>query len=98
MMRRLVNDLRLVLVVSRDVYRSALKERMMYGFLLLALLFILMANIPFMVDDPRIFQGELPAVAAVQIGFVSLNIFTILIGVFVSLSTLQNFLAKERLA
>lgn len=86
-----------VIVISRDVCRAALRERMMYGFLLLAFLFILMANVPFAVGDPKVFSGQPPAVAALQIGFVSINIFTILITVFVSLSTLQNYLSRQRL-
>ncbi len=96
-MKRLFDDIRTVLVISRDVCRAALKERMMYGFLLLALLFILMANVPFAVNDPKVFGNESAPVAALQIGFVSINIFIILISIFVSLSTLQNFLAWERL-
>jgi len=50
-------NLRLVIVISRDVCRAALKERMMYGFLLLALPFILMANVPFMINDPEVFEA-----------------------------------------
>lgn len=96
-MSRLIKNLRLVGVVSRDVSLTALKEKMLYGFLLLALLFILMANVPFMIDDPKVFGGEAPAVAAIQIGFVSINVFTILIAIFVSVGTLQNFLNEERL-
>lgn len=86
-----------MIVVSRDVYRAALRERMMYGFLLLAFLFVLMANVPFFVDDPHILQDQTPEMAAVQIGFVSVNIFTILIAIFVSMNTLQNYLSRERL-
>lgn len=93
----LFREFRNVVLISRDVYRAALRERMMYGFLLLAFLFILMANVPFSVNDPEVFGGQPPVVATVQIGFVAINIFTILITVFVSVSTLQNFLARERL-
>ncbi len=91
------SEMHIVLLVARDVCRAAIKERMMYGFLLLALLFILLANVPFTVDDPKVFGGEPPAVAAVQIGFMAINIFTILIAIFVSVNTLQNFLGKESL-
>ncbi len=86
-----------VILISRDVCRQASKERMMYGFLLLALLFILMANVPFMVDDPRAFHGEKPETAALQIGFMSINIFTLLIAIFTCVNTLQNYLARDRL-
>jgi hypothetical protein len=97
MPNKLIRNLRPIVLIARDVCRAATQEKMMYGFLLLALLFILMANVPFMVDDPKVFQNQPAAVSAVQIGFVSINIFTLLISVFISLSTLQNFLAKERL-
>ncbi len=92
-----LKGIRFVVLISRDVARAALRERMMYGFLLLAFLFILMANVPFSVDDPKVFQGQSPVVSALQIGFVSINIFTILITVFVSISTLQNYLSRQRL-
>lgn len=85
-------------VIAREVCRAAVRERMMYGFLLLALLFILMANVPFMVQDSRVFEGQPPAEAALQIGFVAINIFTLLITIFISLNTLQDFLSKERLS
>lgn len=93
----LFKKLRGVVLISRDVCRAALRERMMYGFLLMAFLFILMANVPFAVNDPKAFDGQSPVVSAVQIGFVAINIFMVLITVFVSLSTLQNFLDRQRL-
>lgn len=96
-MKQVFSAFRLVVVISRDVCRAALKERMMYGFLLLALLFILMANVPFAVNDPKTFGNEPAPVAALQIGFVAINIFTILIAIFVSLSTLASFLSQEHL-
>ncbi len=96
-MREYLKSIRLVFLISNEVARSALKEKMMYGFLLLALLFILMANVPFMAQEANVFEGQAPEVAAVQIGFVAINIFTILIAVFVSVNTLQNFLDREHL-
>ncbi len=93
----LFSRLRGIGLISNDVCRAALRERMMYGFLLLALIFILMANVPFAVDDPSAFEGQPAEVSAVQIGFVSINIFIILITVFVSLSTMQDFLGRQRL-
>lgn len=96
-MHKIVWGLGGVIVIARDVYRLAARERMMYGFLLLALLFILMANVPFMVGDPRVFENQAPETAALEIGFVAINIFTLLIAVFVSLGTLQSFLSRERL-
>ena len=64
-MKRLIENLRLVVLISREVYRASVKERMMYGFLLLALLFILMANVPFMTNDSRIFEGQPPVMSAI---------------------------------
>jgi ABC-type transport system involved in multi-copper enzyme maturation permease subunit len=90
-------EVRLVFWLARDVCRAAIKERMMYGFLLIALLFILMANVPFFVDDPKTFGHQAPEVSALQIGFVGINIFTLLIAVFVSMNTLQSFFRKEGL-
>ncbi|MGE5279142.1 MAG: hypothetical protein ACM3L6_00150 [Deltaproteobacteria bacterium] len=86
------------LLIGREVYRWATRERMMYGFLLLALLFILMANVPFMVNDPRIFGDTSPEAAALHIGFVSVHIFIPLIAVFVSVSVLQSFFGRPNLA
>ncbi|OIO36447.1 MAG: hypothetical protein AUJ74_02430 [Candidatus Omnitrophica bacterium CG1_02_44_16] len=94
---KLIKELRLVLVISRDVCRAALKERVMYGFLLIAFLFILMANVPFVVKDPKVFGPQRPEASALQIGFMSINVFTILISIFVSLNTLQSFFSRERL-
>jgi ABC-type transport system involved in multi-copper enzyme maturation permease subunit len=96
-MKQFLNSLKIIIAISRDVCQVALKERMMYGFLLLALIFILMANVPFSVDDPKVFGNETAPVAALQIGFVAINIFIILIAIFVSLNTLQNILGWERL-
>lgn len=90
-------EIKIVFLIARDVCRAAIKERMMYGFLLLAFLFILLANVPFVIDDAKVFGGQAPAVSALQIGFMAINIFTILIAIFVSVNTLQNFLSKESL-
>jgi len=90
-------EVRTTLLIGREVYLWATRERMMYGFLLLALLFILMANVPFMVDDPQVFGEQTPEQAALHIGFVAVHIFIPLIAVFVSVNVLQSFLARENL-
>jgi len=95
--KTLGRDLRTTFLIGREVYRWATRERMMYGFLLLALLFILMANVPFMVDDPTIFSDQPPQQSAVQIGFVAIQIFIPLIAIFVTVSVLQSFLGRENL-
>ncbi len=90
-------DLRGTLLIGREVYRWATRERMMYGFLLLALLFILMANVPFVVDDPKVFGDQTPQQSAVHIGFVAVHIFIPLIAIFVSVGVLQSFLGRANL-
>jgi len=90
-------SIRVTLLIGREVYRWATRERMMYGFLLLALLFILMANVPFVVDDPAVFSGQTPQQSAVHIGFVVLHIFIPLIAIFVTVSVLQSFLGRANL-
>jgi len=87
----------LIRLIGHDVYRGALREKMMYSFLLLSFLFILLANVPYVVNDPGVFENQLPMATALQVGFVAINIFILLIAVFVSLSTMQNYLAFERL-
>ncbi len=91
------SSLRITFLIGREVYRWATRERMMYGFLLLALLFILMANVPFMVDDPKLFSDQTPRQAALHIGFVAVHIFIPLIAIFVSVSVLQSFLGRANL-
>ncbi len=84
-------------LIAGDVYRTAVREKMMYGFLLLSFLFILMANVPYMVADPKVFENQPALTSSLQIGFVAIHIFILLIAVFVSLNTMQNYLAFERL-
>jgi len=91
------SDLRTAFLIGREVYRWATRERMMYGFLLLALLFILMANVPFAVDDPKVFGDQTPQESAIHIGFVAVHIFIPLIAIFVSVSVLQSFLGRANL-
>ncbi len=91
------SDLKATFLIGREVYRWATRERMMYGFLLLALLFILMANVPFVVDDPKIFSDQTPQQSALHIGFVAVHIFIPLIAIFVSVSVLQSFLGRANL-
>lgn len=86
-----------VRLIAGDVYRSAVREKMMYGFLLLFFLFILMANVPYMVGDPQVFDNQPAIMSSLQIGFVAIHIFILLIAVFVSLNTMQDYLAFERL-
>lgn len=84
-------------LISFDVYRCALREKLMYGFLLLSFVFILLSNVPYMIRDPKVFYGMLPLESALQVGFGGINIFLLLIAVFVSLGVLQSALTMERL-
>jgi hypothetical protein len=96
--KAVLDQLRVAFAIGGEAYRWATRERMMYGFLLLALIFILMANVPFAVDDPRVFSGQPPEQAALHIGFVAVHIFIPLIAVFVSVNVLQSFLGRPNLA
>jgi ABC-type transport system involved in multi-copper enzyme maturation permease subunit len=91
-------SLRLVRIISKDVFRQASRERLMYGFLILSLLFVLLSNVPFLINDPKLFEGMPAKIASVQIGFMGINIFLMLTSVFIGLSVLQNFLSEYNLA
>jgi ABC-type transport system involved in multi-copper enzyme maturation permease subunit len=96
-MSNFLKSIRLIRIISCDVFRAAFKERMMYGFLVLSLLFVLLANMPFLLNDPRLFDGLSPKAASIQIGFMGINIFLMLICVFLSLNVLQDILCDHNL-
>lgn len=95
--RRFSSSFSQIQLIAFDVYRQALREKMMYGFLLLSFLFILLSNIPYMVNDRAVFENQPPLTSALQVAFMAVNIFTLLIAIFVSVNTLQNYLALDRL-
>jgi len=97
-MSNLLESLRLIRVISKDVFRQASRERLMYGFLVLSLLFVLLANVPFFINDPRLFEGLPAKIASIQIGFMGINIFLMLTSVFIGLSVLQDVFSEENLA
>lgn len=89
-----LESLRLIRVISKDVFRQASRERLMYGFLILSLLFVLLANVPFFVDNPKLFEGMPSKIASIQIGFMGINIFLMLTSVFIGLGVLQNVFSE----
>ena len=96
-MSNLLESLRLIKIISRDVFRAASKERLMYGFLILSLLFVLLSNAPFFINDPELFEGMPSRIASVQIGFMGINMFLMLISVFIGLNVLQDILSDDNL-
>ncbi|MBL7198500.1 MAG: hypothetical protein ISS47_10435 [Candidatus Omnitrophica bacterium] len=97
-MSSLLESLRLIRIISKDVFRAASKERLMYGFLILSLLFVLLSNMPFLINDPKLFEGMPPKIASVQIGFIGINMFLMLISVFIGLNVLQDILSEHNLS
>ncbi|MDD5617799.1 MAG: hypothetical protein PHG69_01770 [Candidatus Omnitrophica bacterium] len=97
-MFNLLESLRLIRAISKDVFRRASRERLMYGFLILSLLFVLLANVPFFINDPELFEGMPSEIASIQIGFMGINIFLMLVSVFIGLSVLQNILSEYNLS
>ena len=89
-----LESLRLIRIISRDVFRAASKERLMYGFLILSLLFVLLSNVPFFINDPELFEGMPSKIASMQIGFMGINMFLMLISVFIGLNVLQDVLSQ----
>lgn len=87
----------IIVAISRDVFRAASKEKLMYGFLLLSLLFVLLANMPFVINNPDLFEGMSAKVASVQIGFIGINIFLLLTSVFIGVTVLQDFFAESNI-
>ena len=94
----LLESIRLIRVISQDVFRAASKERLMYGFLILSLIFVLLSNVPFFVNDPDLFEGMAPEVASIQIGFMGINMFLMLISVFIGLNILQDIFSDYNLS
>lgn len=88
----------IIQLISRDVFKAASKERLMYGFLVLSLLFVLLANIPFLINNPDLFEGMTPKVASLQIGFMGINVFLMLTSVFIGVSVLQDVYAEHNIA
>lgn len=97
-MNSLLASLRLIRIISEDVFKSASKERLMYGFLVLSILFVLLSNMPFFIDDPELFEGMEPKIASMQIGFMGINMFLMLISVFIGLNVLQDMFSEHNLS
>jgi ABC-type transport system involved in multi-copper enzyme maturation permease subunit len=95
-------SLRIINVISFGVYRAASKERLMYGFLILSVFFVLLSSVPFMMPEilqsPQVVLPFSPRTEAVIIGFTWVNIFLMLISIFISLNVLQDILSKDSIA
>ena len=91
-----LRDIKIVRAISYDVFRAASKGLLMWGFLLIAFLFVMLSNVPFLINKPELFEGMPSKIASLQIGFMGINIFLLLISVFISLNVLQEvFLDKN---
>ena len=88
-------SIRLVYVISGAVYKAASKERLMYGFLIVSMFFVLMANAPFFFDFSPVLGDVPPEAIALQIGFMGINLFLMLISIFITLNLLQEMFAKD---
>ncbi len=92
------DSLQLIRAISKDVFRAASKEKLMYGFLILSILFVLLSNMPFIINNPKMFEGMPPKIASVQIGFMGINIFLMLMSVFLGLNVMQDIFSEHNLS
>lgn len=97
-MANLLESLRLIRIISKDIFRSASKEKLMYGFLILSILFVLLSNMPFFINDPELFEGMPPKIASLQIGFMGINMFLMLMSIFIGLNVLQDVCSEHNLS
>lgn len=90
-MHKLLRSIKLVRIISDDVYRAAAGERLLYGFLVVSLLFMLLAAVPFRMNPEQVRRvAASPTVFALEIGFSGMNIFLMLMSVFIALNVLQH--------
>ncbi|NQU19173.1 hypothetical protein HQ550_03355 [bacterium] len=93
-----LESIRLIRIISQSVFRAASKERLMFGFLILSLLFVLLSNVPFLINDPELFEGMPSKIASMQIGFMGINMFLMLMSVFIGLNILQDIFSDDNLS
>ncbi len=86
-----------IYLISKDIFLLCLNEKWLYGFLILALLFISMVNVPFWLKDLEPFKEMSPEKNALQIGLFFINVFLVLTSVFLSVICLSHFLSPERI-
>jgi ABC-type transport system involved in multi-copper enzyme maturation permease subunit len=89
--------LRVIFLVAKNVVLASMQEKLMYGLLLFSLIFISMSNLPFIMKEFPVLQGQGPLVISLQIGFMSVAVFTALISIFLSASILQDILRPSYL-
>lgn len=87
-----------VYLISKDIFLFCLNEKWLYGFLILALLFVSIVNIPFWLKDLEPFKEMPPEKNALQVGLFFINVFLVLISVFLSVIGLSHFLSSERIS
>jgi len=97
----LKESVRLINIISKGVYRAASREKLMYGFLILSIFFVYLAGIAFILPSAfqqlKEFGNFTPLENSLSIGITWINIFLMLISIFVTLTVLQEFLSKENL-
>ena len=93
----MTNRIKIIYMMSKNVFKASLRSKVMYGLLFLSLLFMSMAHLPFVMKELQDFKGESPLTMAIQMGFFFVNIFMVLIVVSVSLGMLQNQLEPEKM-
>lgn len=88
--------MRRVFAIARDIIRLASHEKWLWGFLSIAILFLTMANMVFMMKQPML-ENLTKLDASLQIGLVFINIFCMIIALLASLGILKEYLREDRL-
>ena len=90
------DSLKKIFIIAQDTFLMALNQKLIYGILMIAVLFILMTNLPFKSEEFIIFKDKPIEISAINFAFFFINLFLLIISIFVSLSLLQNGLTKDR--
>ncbi len=93
----MLDRIKIIYLMAKNVFKASLQDRVMYGLLFLSLLFGSMAHLPFVLKELEGFKGETPLIMAVEIGFIFIVVFMILIVVFVSLGILRDQLESGKM-
>jgi len=90
------SSLRKIFVIAQDTFLMILNQRLLYGILIIAIMFILMTNLPFRSEEFRVFKDQPAEFSAVHIAFLFINLFLLIISVFLSLNILQSGLSPDK--
>ena len=93
----MLHRIKMICLMAKNVVKVSLQNKVMYGLLLLSLVFISMAHLPFVMKELQGFRGITPLNMAIEIGFFYSVIFLFLIVVFVLFEILQNQLEPEKM-